>query len=128
MTVHCWLNDTADVQALGAEAVAALLATAPQEVPEYLLRKSMGYGPEVISGETLRSLLQAGCRTPTRPVRVELARRAARSRGATGCPVDFDVAITQGGFVLGGLPFLSSAISGPGYLRCLYVDEDIRIF
>ena len=44
------------------------------------------------------------------------------------CPQDFNVAIREGGFVAGGKPFVSSAISGPGFLRCLYIDEDIRIF
>jgi hypothetical protein len=53
---------------------------------------------------------------------------APRAREDLRCPVDFDVAISQGGFVLGGTPFLSSAISGPGYLRCLYIDEGVRIF
>ena len=32
----------------------------------------------------------------------------------------------QGGFVLLGRPFISSAISGAGYLRVLYLDEDLR--
>ena len=54
--------------------------------------------------------------------------RAAASRGATRCPVDFTVLVTRGGVVVGGFPFLTSAISGDGYLRCLYLDEDIRIF
>jgi len=44
------------------------------------------------------------------------------------CPQDFDVKVTQGGFVLGGRAFVSGAISGPGFLRCLYLDEDVRIF
>lgn len=44
------------------------------------------------------------------------------------CPIDFNVAIEQGGFVLGGKEFVSEAISGPGFLRVLYIDEDIRIF
>ena len=51
------------VQALGAEAVAALPGAAPQEVAAYLLRKPLGYGSEVIGGESLWSLLQAGFRT-----------------------------------------------------------------
>ena len=54
--------------------------------------------------------------------------RAAASTGAKACPVDFDVSISQGGVVVGGSPFFTSAISGPGYLRVLYLDEDIRIF
>jgi len=54
--------------------------------------------------------------------------RAAVSRGATRCPVDFTVLVTRGGVVVGGVPLLTSAISGDGYLRCLYLDEDIRIF
>lgn len=54
--------------------------------------------------------------------------RAAVSVGAKSCPLDFDVSISQGGVVVGGLPFFTSAISGAGYLRCLYLDEDIRIF
>jgi len=54
-------------------------------------------------------------------------RRAAASSGSR-CPQDFDVDIRQGGFVLGGKEFVSSAIAGPGFLRCLYLDEDIRIF
>ena len=33
-----------------------------------------------------------------------------------------------GGFVLFGKEFVSAAISGPGFLRCLYIDEDVRIF
>ena len=60
--------------------------------------------------------------------RVIPIRLAARARDGLRCPVDFDVAINKGGFVLGGTPFLSSAISGPGYLRCLYIDEGVRIF
>jgi hypothetical protein len=53
----------------------------------------------------------------------------AGARGAgTRCPVDFDVSVERGGFVLAGQPFLSSAISGPGFLRCLYIDRDMRIF
>ena len=36
--------------------------------------------------------------------------------------------IEQGGFVLLGKPFVSGAISGPGYLRVLYLDEDVRVF
>lgn len=52
----------------------------------------------------------------------------AASSTQSRCPVDFDVSIAQGGIVVGGRQFLSSAISGPGFLRCLYLDEDIRIF
>ena len=48
--------------------------------------------------------------------------------GSARCPVDFNVAVSSGGFVLGGKPFLSNAISGPGYLRCRYIDENLRIF
>ena len=45
------------------------------------------------------------------------------------CPKSFNVAIDQGGLVLvERLPLLSSAISGPGFLRCLYIDESLRIF
>ena len=44
------------------------------------------------------------------------------------CPVDFNVAISSGGFVIGGREFTSSAISGPGYLRCRYLDENLRVF
>ena len=44
------------------------------------------------------------------------------------CPKDFNVRIEQGGFVLLGKPFVSGAISGPGYLRVLYLDDDVRIF
>ena len=53
---------------------------------------------------------------------------AAATRGARRCPVDFNVAITSGGFVVGGKEFVSSAISGPGYLRCKYIDENLRVF
>ena len=42
--------------------------------------------------------------------------------------MDFDVTVTSGGFVVGGVPFLSGAIQGPGYLRVQYLDESIRIF
>ena len=42
--------------------------------------------------------------------------------------MDFDVSVTRGGFVIGGKEFMSGAISGPGYLRCLYIDNSIRIF
>ena len=48
--------------------------------------------------------------------------------GARRCPKDFNVRIEQGGFVLLGKPFVSGAISGPGYLRVLYLDEDVRVF
>ena len=34
--------------------------------------------------------------------------------------------IEQGGLVVLGRPFISDAISGPGYLRVLYLDEEIR--
>lgn len=44
------------------------------------------------------------------------------------CPKDFEVAIERGGLVLFGRPFLTTGISGPGYLRVLYIDDDIRIF
>lgn len=44
------------------------------------------------------------------------------------CPKDYNVKIDRGGLVVFGIPLLSSAISGPGYLRCLYLDSDIRIF
>lgn len=44
------------------------------------------------------------------------------------CPKDFNVEVEQGGVVILGKRFLSSAISGPGFLRALYVDDDIRIF
>ena len=53
---------------------------------------------------------------------------ARTSNGGNRCPQDFDVAIREGGFVLGGQAFTSSAISGPGFLRCLYLDADVRIF
>lgn len=53
----------------------------------------------------------------------------ARDERVARCPKDFDVEIERGGFVLGeAWPFLSTAISGPGYLRCRYLDEDLRIF
>lgn len=48
--------------------------------------------------------------------------------GRIRCPKDYTVAIEQGGLVVLGVPLLSSAISGPGYLRCLYLDDDIRVF
>ena len=48
--------------------------------------------------------------------------------GTGQCPKEFDVEIEQGGLVLFGVPLLSSAISGPGLVRVLYIDEDIRIF
>ncbi|CAK9029251.1 Uncharacterized protein SCF082_LOCUS18706 [Durusdinium trenchii] len=44
------------------------------------------------------------------------------------CPKEFDVKIEQGGLVILGVPLLSTAISGPGLVRVLYIDEDIRIF
>ena len=34
--------------------------------------------------------------------------------------------IEQGGLVVLGRPFISDAISGAGYLRVLYLDEEIR--
>ena len=43
------------------------------------------------------------------------------------CPVDFDVTIKSGGFVVMGREF-SLPISGPGYLRVLYADQNVRIF
>ena len=51
-----------------------------------------------------------------------------RDASVARCPKDYDVAIEEGGFVLFGRPFLSSAIKGPGFLRVLYLDEDLRIF
>ena len=42
------------------------------------------------------------------------------------CPKDFTVAIEQGGLVVLGRPFISDAISGAGYLRVLYLDDEIR--
>ena len=50
------------------------------------------------------------------------------TRATSRCPVDFTVAIESGGIVVFGVPFISSAISGPGYLRCRYLDASIRIF
>ena len=44
------------------------------------------------------------------------------------CPKDFSVQIERGGLVVLGLPFLSGAISGPGLVRVLYLDRDLRIF
>ena len=46
------------------------------------------------------------------------------------CPVDFDVAVERGGICVadGRYAFLSDAISGPGFLRVLYIDQDVRIF
>ena len=47
----------------------------------------------------------------------------------TRCPKDFNVAIERGGVVLARRwPLLSEGISGPGYLRCLYIDANLRIF
>ena len=54
--------------------------------------------------------------------------RSSKQSSRDRCPQDFDVAIREGGFVLGGREFVSGAISGPGFLRCLYLDEDVRIF
>jgi hypothetical protein len=45
----------------------------------------------------------------------------------TRCPKDFNVLIKKGGLVFGGFP-VSLSIKGKGYLRCLYIDRDIRIF
>lgn len=47
---------------------------------------------------------------------------------AEDCPKDFAVQVERGGLVILGLPLLSSAISGPGLVRVLYLDRDIRIF
>ena len=47
------------------------------------------------------------------------------------CPLCFPpcaAAIERGGLVLFGKPFVGSAISGPGYLRVLFLDDDLRIF
>ena len=44
------------------------------------------------------------------------------------CPKEFRVEIEQGGLVILGFPLLSSLISGPGLVRVLYLDEDIRLF
>jgi hypothetical protein len=52
---------------------------------------------------------------------------SAATRGAR-CPQDFNVLIERGGLVLLGKRFVSSAISGKGFLRVRYIDEDIRIF
>ena len=51
-----------------------------------------------------------------------------RDASVARCPKDYDVAIEEGGFVVFGKRFISSAISGPGFLRVLYADEDLRIF
>lgn len=48
-------------------------------------------------------------------------RVATRLFAGRNCPKDFDVAIERGGLVLFGQPFLISGISGPGYLRVLYI-------
>ena len=48
------------------------------------------------------------------------AQLAVHSAGGN-CPKDFDVSIEQGGLVLFGNPLLTDAISGPGYLRVLYI-------
>ncbi|KAL1504435.1 hypothetical protein AB1Y20_010841 [Prymnesium parvum] len=53
---------------------------------------------------------------------------APAGRQGTRCPVDFNVQVERGGLVLFGRPLVSDAISGPGFLRVLYLDEDIRIF
>mmetsp|Transcript_21324 Transcript_21324/g.63156 ORF Transcript_21324/g.63156 Transcript_21324/m.63156 type:complete len:237 (+) Transcript_21324:31-741(+) len=53
---------------------------------------------------------------------------AAVSSPGNRCPKEFTVEIERGGLVLLGRPFLTTGISGPGYLRVLYIDEDIRIF
>jgi len=48
--------------------------------------------------------------------------------GAEFCPKDFSVQIERGGLVVFGCRLVSDAISGPGCVRVLYLDEDIRIF
>ena len=48
--------------------------------------------------------------------------------GTESCPKDFEVQIERGGLVILGVPLLSDAISGPGLVRVLYLDPDIRIF
>ena len=54
--------------------------------------------------------------------------KAAKSPGNDGCcPQDYDVKISSGGFVLNGKE-VPLPISGPGFLRVLYIDKDIRIF
>lgn len=53
---------------------------------------------------------------------------AAKGTLTQRCPIDFNVNISEGGIVVGGTPILTSAISGPGFLRCLFLDEDVRIF
>ena len=50
--------------------------------------------------------------------------RGARGRPST--PLCIHLFIEQGGLVVLGRPFISDAISGPGYLRVLYLDEEIR--
>ena len=80
-----------------------------------------GGGTVVNYGEVLGRALYFKAEGTFKP-----ARRASPVGGR--CPQDFNVAIREGGFVLGGKAFTSSAISGPGFLRVLYVDEDIRIF
>ncbi len=53
---------------------------------------------------------------------------SAREPRSSRCPKDFDVSVESGGLVVLGRPLFSDAISGPGALRVLYVDSDIRIF
>ena len=48
-------------------------------------------------------------------------------RAVSRCPKDFNVEVEQGGIVIRGKCFLSSAITGSGFLRVRYVDGDIRI-
>ena len=82
-----------------------------------------GDGGTVINyGEVLGRTLYFKAEGTFKPAAVASPRTRAR------CPVDFNVAISSGGFVVGGKEFTSSAISGPGYLRCLYIDENLRIF
>ena len=48
---------------------------------------------------------------------------------ARTCPKDYDVSIVRGGLVVASRwPLLTEGISGPGYLRCLYIDGSVRIF
>ena len=51
-----------------------------------------------------------------------------RASSGNRCPQEFDVRIERGGVVLWGRPFVSDAISGPGFLRVLYAGDDVRIF
>ncbi|CAJ1337104.1 unnamed protein product [Effrenium voratum] len=52
----------------------------------------------------------------------------ARDSFGSQCPKDFAVQVERGGLVVLGLPLLSEAISGPGCVRVLYIDRDLRIF